>query len=158
MMDRIRPQGLGRLALPLDVTGKYRYPDPDPRWLALATEDVLEPSLPIIDPHHHLWEEPGKHYLADELIEDVLSGHNVIATMFVQCHYGYRIHGPAHLQPVGETERVAALRHSLPPGRAKSGICAGIIGFADLLATETIEEVLDAHVYAAPGRFRGVRQ
>lgn len=158
MRDKITAHGTGETSLPLDVAGKYHYPDPDPRWLALGIEEVLEPSLPIIDPHHHLWEEPGKHYLADELIDDLSSGHNVIATMFVQCHYGYRGNGPQHLRPVGETERVEALRQGLPRGRAKSDICAGIIGFADLLGTETLEEVLDAHLAAAPGRFRGVRQ
>ncbi len=26
-------------------------------WLALETEEaVLEPALPIVDPHHHLWD------------------------------------------------------------------------------------------------------
>ena len=25
-------------------------------WLARRREDVLEPDLPIIDPHHHLWD------------------------------------------------------------------------------------------------------
>ena len=25
------------------------------RWLALTTEEPLEPDLAICDPHHHLW-------------------------------------------------------------------------------------------------------
>ncbi len=163
MLDKITPPIVAKgTPLPLDVTGKYRYPDPNPRWLALRSEEVLQPSLSIIDPHHHLWEEPGKRYLAGELLEDLSSGHNVLATVFVQCHYGYRNHGSRHLEPVGETERVEALRlsveKSLPPDRAKADICAGIVGFADLLATGTLDEVLDAHLVAAPGRFRGVRQ
>ena len=24
-------------------------------WLASHTEEILEPSLPIVDAHHHLW-------------------------------------------------------------------------------------------------------
>jgi L-fuconolactonase len=144
--------------LPLDITGRYRYPDPDPCWLALHTEEVLEPSLAIIDPHHHLWEEPGKHYLAKDLLEDVSSGHNVVATVFVQCHYRYRDHGPLHLLPVGETERVEALRRAFPREGNQPDICAGIVGFADLLAARTLDEVLDAHLAVAPERFRGVRQ
>jgi L-fuconolactonase len=144
--------------LPLEITGRYRYPDPDPRWLALRTEEVLEPSLPIVDAHHHLWEEPGKRYLAADLIDDLSSGHNVVATVFAQCHYGYRDHGPSHLRPVGETERVEALRGAIPPRSVQADICAGIVGFADLLETRTFDEVLDAHLAAAPDRFRGVRQ
>jgi hypothetical protein len=33
-----------------------------PDWLAQVTEEALEPALPIIDPHHHLWERPGAVY------------------------------------------------------------------------------------------------
>jgi hypothetical protein len=25
-------------------------------WLALTQEDVLEPEIPICDPHHHFWD------------------------------------------------------------------------------------------------------
>jgi predicted TIM-barrel fold metal-dependent hydrolase len=28
-------------------------------------EDVVEPALPICDPHHHLWDYPGRRYLLD---------------------------------------------------------------------------------------------
>jgi hypothetical protein len=35
--------------------------NPVPRldWLARHKEPILEPGLPIIDPHHHLWQRPG---------------------------------------------------------------------------------------------------
>lgn len=39
----------------LEFTGRYRYPPPNPDWLASHSEPILEPSLPIIDAHHHLW-------------------------------------------------------------------------------------------------------
>src|SRR5580704_6010079 len=29
-------------------------------------EPALEPELPIVDPHHHLWDRPGWRYLLDE--------------------------------------------------------------------------------------------
>ena len=32
-------------------------------WLALLCEEVLEPELPIIDAHHHLWDRPAWRYL-----------------------------------------------------------------------------------------------
>ena len=38
-------------------------------------EDVLEPDLPICDPHHHLWdqrhEREQQRYLLDEILDDV---------------------------------------------------------------------------------------
>ena len=46
----------------LEVTGRYRYPPPDPAWLARHDEPVIEPDLPIVDAHHHLWVEGGHPY------------------------------------------------------------------------------------------------
>lgn len=89
-------------------------------------EPILEPDLPIVDPHHHLWDRPAalvaalpppKHgfehvirrvprYLLDELLADMKSGHNVIATVYMECGSMYRSRGPAALRPVGETEFV----------------------------------------------------
>jgi hypothetical protein len=28
-------------------------------WLDRRKEEILEPDLPIVDPHHHLWDRPG---------------------------------------------------------------------------------------------------
>ena len=63
-------------------------------WLALHHEPVLEPGLAIVDPHHHLWDRPGARYLLPELLEDTGSGHNIIATVFMQCQAMYRAVGP----------------------------------------------------------------
>lgn len=86
--------------------------------------------------------------MADELRADTGSGHNVVATVFVECMSGYRPDGPEELRPVGETEFVVAVE--------PSGFVAGIVGFADLRAPG-IADVLAAHVEAGRGRFRGVR-
>ena len=53
-------------------------------WLDRRNEPILEPELPIVDPHHHLWDRPGWRYLLDELLADTDSGHNIVATVFVQ--------------------------------------------------------------------------
>ena len=42
-------------------------------WLARRTEAILEPELPIVDPHHHLWERPGWVYMLDDLLADTNS-------------------------------------------------------------------------------------
>ncbi len=130
----------------------------DDTWLALNQEAVLEPQRPICDPHHHLWDHPGSRYLLDELLADITSGHNVVSTVFVECASMYRAAGPEALRPVGETEfagGIAAMSASGNHGSAR--ICAGIVGFADLTLGSAVREVLEAHIAAAPDRFRGIR-
>lgn len=127
-------------------------------WLDRHKEAILEPALPIVDPHHHLWDRPQWRYLLDELLADTNSGHNIIATVFVQCRAMHRAGGPVELRPVGETEfvnGVAAMSASGGYGKAK--ICAGIVGHADLSVGDAVKPVLEAHIAAGNGRFRGVR-
>jgi L-fuconolactonase len=69
-----------------------------------VSEPILEPELPIIDPHHHLWDlrpllpafpEPrhdflealvgAPYYTFDQLQADTQSGHNVVGTVFMEC-------------------------------------------------------------------------
>src|SRR6202048_990103 len=96
-------------------------------WLDRRKESILEPELPIIDAHHHLWDRPGWRYLLDDLLADIkTSGHTIAATVFVQCLAMYRAHGPEALRPVGETEfvnGVGAMAASGIYGPAR--ICAG---------------------------------
>ena len=133
-------------------------------WLDQIIEPALEPELPIVDPHHHLWDYSTGRYLAEELLADTGSGHNVVATVFVECGSMYRPHGPDGLRPVGETEFVQALakqttakRSSADAGTSQTRIAAGIVGHADLLLGAQVREVLEAHLAASPDRFRGIR-
>lgn len=134
-------------------------PAADPAWLALRQEEIIEPSLPVIDPHHHLWGAPRGRYLADELYADATVGHNVIATVFVDCTEGYRLTGPENMKPVGETEFVVQVsRDSAAGNYGKVAMCAGIVGRADLTEGASVEEVLLAHIEAGSGYFKGIRQ
>ena len=140
----------------LDLQGRYRYPAANPAWLAQHQEAILEPELPIIDAHHHLWEEPGNPYLASDLVADCSTGHHVVATVFAQCHWRHRQQGPAHLASVGEIETVAQACPAFP--QTGPYLAAGIVGFADLTQPETLlAEAFAASAEAAPGRFCGVR-
>ena len=40
---------------------------PDDEWLSQVIDEILEPDLAIIDPHHHLWLRNGYSYLMPEL-------------------------------------------------------------------------------------------
>ena len=143
------------------------------------SEPILEPDLAIVDPHHHLWDRPARllaampstghgfeeiirgapRYLLDELLADLGSGHRVRATVYLECGAMYRADGPEALRCVGETEfvnGVAAMTASGLYGDVRA--CAGIVGHADLRQGAAVEEVLRAHIVAAPDRFRGIRQ
>jgi predicted TIM-barrel fold metal-dependent hydrolase len=127
-------------------------------WLDRRKEPILEPDLPIVDPHHHLWDRPGWRYLLDELVADTESGHNILATVYVQARAMYRASGPAEMQPVGETEFIngaAAMSASGIYGKTRH--CAGIVGHADLTLGSRVEPVLQAHIRAGGDRFRGIR-
>ena len=78
-----------------------------PDWLALRQEETLEPELPIVDPHHHLWDRPNDSYLLPDLLADTGSGHNIVATVFVEARVMYRAADPedmrAHTEGRGVT-------------------------------------------------------
>jgi predicted TIM-barrel fold metal-dependent hydrolase len=148
-----------------------------PTRKTMPREAAIESDLPIIDPHHHLWDrtpylpylDAAAHgsqrallcavrYLADDLRTDLAGGHHVVATVYVEASYGYHEDGPEALRPVGETafavsagEEIAATDPQGP--RA----CASIVGHADLTLGDGVAAVLEAHVAAGRGRFRGVR-
>jgi predicted TIM-barrel fold metal-dependent hydrolase len=143
-------------------------------------EQILEPDLPIVDPHHHLWDRPRgilrnlppsdhgfmdiineiPRYLLDELLADLNTGHNILATVYMECGAMYRADGPEALRCVGETEfanGVAAMTASGLYGDVRA--CAGIVGHVDLrLGASVVEDVLRSHIAAGHGRFRGIRQ
>ena len=126
-------------------------------WLNLTEESAIESDLPIIDPHHHLWERQDDVYLLDELLADV-SEHNVRQTVFIECGSKYRADGPEELRVVGETEFVQQVaRQSAARGKDEVRACTGIVGTADLTLGDNVTPVLEAHLEASPDRFRGIR-
>lgn len=130
-----------------------------PDWLAMHEEPALEPALSIVDSHHHFWDRRESRYFFFDLLDDLDSGHDIRATVFMECGAMHRRDGPVALRPVGETEFAngsAAMAASGHYGGRR--ICAGIIGYGDLTLGDELAPVLDAHVAAGGGRFRGIRQ
>ena len=137
------------------------HPDNDAktRWLAQETpETVLDPELPIIDPHHHLWRIPSPWgtYDLDDLWADTGSGHNVEQTVFIDARSGYRQDGPEHLKPIGESEFIATVAGQSAKATGKATIGA-IISHAHMKLGAAVEEVLVGHLEAGRGLFRGIR-
>ena len=149
-----------------------------PANAAAQPEVILEPELPIIDPHHHLWDWPAAlfaarpvpqhgfdkvirgvtRYLLPEFLADLNTGHNIRATVFVQCGAMHRADGPEAFKPVGETEFVNGVAAMCASGRyGDIRACAGIVGHVDLTSGAVVGEVLEAHLRAGGERFRGIR-
>jgi L-fuconolactonase len=118
-------------------------------------EDVVMADLPIVDPHVHLWNIRGYDYFAPELLADVHSGHKVEASVHVECAMAYSNDPREAFRPVGETEFVLE-QVKLTEG-SDHDLAAGIVGWGDLRLGKEIRPVLDAHITAGKGRFRGLR-
>jgi predicted TIM-barrel fold metal-dependent hydrolase len=118
-------------------------------------EAIINPNLPICDAHHHLWDRPDNRYLVEDFLRDTGSGHRIVSSVFIGCKTMYRRDGPPELQPVGETEFIE--RITAPTQNSETKVAAGIVGFADLALGEAVAPVLEAHIVAGKGRFRGIR-
>jgi predicted TIM-barrel fold metal-dependent hydrolase len=132
-------------------------------WLSKVVEAPLEPDLPICDPHHHLWDQRDgaeqPRYLLDEMLDDLAGGHNIVSTVFIECGAMFKEDGPEAFRCVGETEFVNGIAAmSASGGYGKTRIAAGIIGTVDLRIGDAAADVLDAHIAAGGGRFRGIRR
>lgn len=131
----------------------------DQAWLDRPTEPVLEPERPIVDPHHHLWVREGNTYLLAELLADLGSGHNVIATVFEECHAMYRATGPEAEKSIGETEFVTGIAAMAASGTfGPSRVCSRMVGRVDLTTGDRARGLLERHMIASGGRFAGIRQ
>ena len=132
-------------------------------WLSKVVETPLEPDLPICDPHHHLWDQRDgaeqPRYLLDEMRDDLAGGHNIVSTVFIECGAMFKASGPEAFRCVGETEFVNGIAAMSASGiYGKTRIAAGIIGTVDLRIGDAAADVLDAHIAAGGGRFRGIRR
>ncbi|WP_437423278.1 amidohydrolase family protein [Williamsia muralis] len=133
----------------------------------MKTEAPVDPHIPIIDAHHHLYDHPSAlvervmrrpRFLIEDYVDRVSEGHNVVASVVVESQSMYRADGPDHLRVVGQTEF-----HNGQGAMGASGkyrgirVAEGIVGTIDL-RSPTTSATLEAHVNAAPRRFKGVRQ
>ncbi|MEO6841524.1 MAG: amidohydrolase family protein [Bradyrhizobium sp.] len=140
------------------ATASGLYADPREDWLAQHTEEIIDPKRPIVDPHHHLWDRGGLRYMIEEISTDIASGHNIIATVYVEARSMYRAVGPEEFRPVNEVEFAnGAAAMSASGGYGPALICAGIVGHANLLLGDRVKAVLEAEIVAGHGRFRGIR-
>lgn len=138
--------------------------NPTAGWLTLTQEETIDPTLPICDPHHHLWDHRPNSvpdtYLLDDFLSDIDTGeHNIVATVFIECGTMFSVDGPFDLRPVGETQfanGMAAMSASGLYGSTR--VAAAIVGTAYLTAGDGVASILDAQLAAGGSRFKGIRQ
>lgn len=136
----------------------HAHLDKRPEWLALTREEAIDPTRPVIDAHHHLWTAPRAPYLAQDYAADAALAHNVLATVFVECHTNYRVDGPAIAQPLGEIQFAVDQSgpQDLGDGRTVD-IARALVGSVNLLDGPKVEEVLLEAARLAKGKLRGIR-
>jgi len=145
-------------------------------------EQIIDPDRPIIDAHHHLWMLPDTlfealsrrktelsraflprlpcqtRYLFDEFAADTNSGHKIVSSVYVDAHSMYRADGGREWQSIGEIEFAAGVAAIAESGTfAVPRICAAIVGNVDLRLGDAAAPILEAHIRAGGGRYRGVR-
>ena len=167
-MDRRSFLGMSALAglaaaAPLTVSTSAKAAAPQPTWPSPRgdEEPALEPNLPIVDPHHHLWEmRPG---VPDFMFPDVLtdlgkSGHNITQTVFIECGSMYRVDGPRDMRFVGEVEFVNGVAAQSASGNyGPMRVASGIVGRVDFTTGDAVKPVLEALIRAGDGRLKGTR-
>lgn len=141
-------------------------------WLAQTNEDVIEPEMVIIDPHHHIWDMrqlqgynmfglfKQQYYMSDELVDDFIGGgHNITSSVFVTTHAFFKADAnPAWMAPLGEVQFVQGIAAQFASGAyGKFHAAAGIVGSADLLKYGAEVEPLFVACKAASPNYRGIR-
>jgi L-fuconolactonase len=122
-------------------------------------EQIIDPDIPIIDAHHHLRIQPTQHYLLEDYLADIQSGHKITATVYLESRVFMKPDGPEVLRPIGEIEYangVGAMGASGFFGPER--VCAAIIGYADFRLGDAVAQYFDRALEIASERFRGVRQ
>jgi L-fuconolactonase len=137
----------------------YRDYDALNAWLARRPpEEVLEPDLPIVDPHHHLWDNPGRRYLLPELLADISGGHKILKTMFMECDAFHRASGPQEMRQIGEVEFVRGVAAMSASGKyGPTQVAAAMVANADLKIGARVRATLEAEIEAGAGIVRGIR-
>jgi L-fuconolactonase len=133
----------------------------EPDEAANGREQILDPSLEIIDAHHHFYER-GEHeeiyydqFLIPELERAVATGHNVVGSVFVECSWRWDQSRGALRAPTSEVEEAARAAREMVEAGALRGM--GIVAYVDLSAGEAVGAVLDEMIEVSENRIVGIR-
>lgn len=121
-------------------------------------ETILEPALPIIDAHFHLFDRPELKYMLPEYQHDIQAGHNIIGSVYVETEMHSLTSGPEVLKPLGEIEFANSVGEECArQGAATPGVNAGIIAHAEMRMGDKVAGLFDKGLETAPERLKGFR-
>lgn len=160
--------GDGRVTANLNDGPDYRGNNPKTTselraWYASrSSEQAIEPSIPIVDAHHHLFGQPEdeRYYCREDLLADFHCGHDVVGTVYCEAYFsGWYEHGPQAMRSTGEVAKIAELATDNRRYATESSIelAAGVVSHIDMRLGDGVVPVIDAHLTASKGRLRGVR-
>lgn len=128
-----------------------------PEWLSLHREEALEPDLPIIDAHHHLWERDAGSYRVEDFLADAASGHDIRASVFVECKTNYAQQAEPEMASLGEARFAADEARTAALLGSSVRVANVQVGFADLMLGSVVGRVLDGLHEASGNRLRSIR-
>ncbi|MCB1396643.1 MAG: amidohydrolase family protein [Rhodobacteraceae bacterium] len=121
-------------------------------------EEILDPDLPIIDAHHHLFDFPHYRYLLDDYLEDARAGLRIVGSVYIEIQAFARKTGPEVLRPLGEVEFANGVGAMCAGGQYGPRVAAAQVAYADMRRGAEVGIFLDRALAAAPGRLRGLHQ
>lgn len=123
---------------------------------ARSNSAPVDPDIAVVDSHHHLWLKPNQKYFVEEFEADLAScGHEIVGSVYVECHSMYRRSGADAWKPVGEAQFYAAeMARSTYVAR---DLGCGFVGTADLTLGDAVDEIFDAFQLESGGKFKGIR-
>jgi len=115
------------------------------------------PDVPIIDAHHHLFDRPTLRYLFDDYLATSVSGHRIIAAVYIETRPMAHPTAPRYL---GRWARSSCERRRCDGRKCNYGDAGlrGHRGHADLRFGQAIGEYLDSALDRAPDRLQWRRQ
>ena len=131
-------------------------------WLKLNLEEPIDKDLPIIDPHHHLWDLDFGRYLYEDLLSDInISGHNVIASVYIMSSANTKIYDK---NAAKEFESIPEIIFACEQGEKakaiyphKCKVNESIVGSLDLRHGEKIMPVIEKAISLSKGKLKGIR-
>lgn len=106
----------------------------------------------VVDPHFHFIDGQTP-YLVNDLFQDISEVPGITDMLFVECNFRWSKDGTSSQRAIAETQSATNLAKEVS---RRGGPEIGIIGYVDM-REPTADDLLQAHIDAAEGRLRGIR-
>ena len=141
---------------------KNPYLPIDQDWLKLNIEEPIEQDLPIIDPHHHLWDLDFGRYLHLDFLSDInSSGHNVLASVYIMSSANTQIYDKTSAKEYESIPEIVFACSEAEKAKNivtnKCKINESIVGSLDLRYGKKLLPVIEKAISLSNGKLKGIR-